>query len=148
MREDDLASVLGIGRQSMAHPWSPTQLAGELRFPGGVQLVAEQDSLYGYAFFRQAGAEVELLQLAVLSAWRRKGVASILLRQGLQQLYDRQAEVCFLEVRRADTSARLFYEQAGFHRVGVRKKYYSAPVDDAVIMKKSVDRDRNDEDHS
>ncbi len=45
-------------------------------------------------------------------------------------------------------SAQLSYEQAGFQRVGLRKKYYSGPVDDAVIMRKSVNRDRNDEDHS
>lgn len=148
MLEDDLAPILHIGRQCMAHPWNLALLTGELRFPGGLQLVAEQESLCGYAFFRQAGPEVELMQLAVLPAFRRKGIASKLLWSGLKQLYDRQAEACFLEVRKADSAAQLFYEQAGFHRVGLRKKYYSGPVDDAVIMRKSVNRDRNDEDHS
>jgi len=137
MREDDLLRVLDIGRRSMAGPWSLAQLTGELRFPDGVQLVAEQDGLCGYAFFRQVGPEVELLQLAVLPVFRRRGIASRLLRRGLKQLCTRQEEVCFLEVRRSDMAARLFYEHAGFRRVGVRKKYYSDPVDDAVIMKKS-----------
>ncbi len=148
MLEDDLQVVCHLARKCMANPWSGRQVAGELQFVQGVQLVAECDGLCGYAFFRQAGPEVELLQLAVLPAWRRKGVASTLLRQGLKQLHDRQAEVCFIEVRGANTAAHLFYEQAGFHRVGMRKKYYSDPVDDALIMRKLVNGDRTDEDHS
>ena len=145
-RDNDLEAVCHVARKSMVAPWSPGQVAGELRFPAGLQLVASNDELCGYAFFRQAGPEVELLQLAVLPAFRRRGIASALVRRGLRQL--RAAEVCFLEVRKADTAAQLFYEQAGFCRVGLRKKYYSNPVDDAVIMKKTVDKDRNNEDHS
>ncbi len=148
MGEDDLSLVLDIGRQSMASPWSLRQVAEELQFPKGLQLVAENDELCGYAFFRQVGPEVELLQLAVLPAVRRKGVATALVRRGLSRLCARQAEVCFLEVRKTDTAAQLFYEQAGFQRVGLRKKYYSGPLDDAVIMRKPVNKDRNDEDHS
>jgi len=94
MREGDLSSVFEIGWQSIAHPWSTNQIAGELQFPEGLQVIAECGSLCGYAFFRQAGLEVELLQLAVLPASRRRGIASELLRCGLQQLHDRQAEVC------------------------------------------------------
>lgn len=141
MQEEDLSSVLDIGRQSMAHPWSRVQLNGELQFPGGVLLVAEQGCLCGYAFFRQAGPEAELLQLAVLPACRRQGVGSTLVRSGLKRLYNRQAEVCFLEVRSRDAAAYDFYLQVGFQQVGRRRNYYSSPVDDAVIMRMELEED-------
>ena len=135
----DLPVVAELARQSMDGAWSFDQLADELKIGYGLQLVVEENhELCGYIMFRQVKSEAELLQLAVLPVYRRRGLASGLLDSGIQQLCSRQARVLFLEVRRNNQSARFFYEQAGFSRIGIRKRYYSRPVDDAVVMKRVV----------
>jgi ribosomal-protein-alanine N-acetyltransferase len=39
-----------------------------------------------------------------------------------------------LEVRASNAPALALYEHAGFCRTGLRRHYYSAPVEDAVLM--------------
>ena len=38
-----------------------------------------------------------------------------------------------LEVRQSNTAARNLYEKKGFQAVGKRAKYYTQPVEDAVL---------------
>ena len=45
----------------------------------------------------------------------------------------------WLEVRESNTAARRLYEKASFAPVGIREKYYSAPVENAVMMKKELE---------
>ena len=51
--------------------------------------------------------------------------------QGVQKVW--------LEVRESNTAARKLYEKVGFAAVGKREKYYSAPVEDAVMMMKELE---------
>jgi ribosomal-protein-alanine N-acetyltransferase len=39
-----------------------------------------------------------------------------------------------LEVRRSNEDARRLYERFGFASAGVRRAYYSNPVEDALVM--------------
>jgi len=41
----------------------------------------------------------------------------------------------FLEVREANEVARRMYATDGFTVVGVRKQYYTEPVEDAIVMR-------------
>lgn len=141
MGEGDLETVLEVARESMPTPWSLGQFSVELQYDQGVRLVAEQEKLCGFIVFRLIVPEAELLQLAVLPCLRRRGVASSLVLNGLRQLHLQQVEECFLEVRKGNRKGRCFYQQAGFQQVGLRKKYYADPVDDAVLMKKIVQED-------
>ncbi|MGZ7144902.1 GNAT family N-acetyltransferase, partial [Streptococcus pyogenes] len=45
-----------------------------------------------------------------------------------------RSEPVFLEVRESNKAARGLYEKFGFKKVGLRKKYYQNPVEDAVLM--------------
>ena len=42
----------------------------------------------------------------------------------------------FLEVRESNTATRHLYEKNGFEAIGVRKRYYAKPVEDAIIMRR------------
>lgn len=75
--------------------------------------------------------EWELLNLAVLPAFRRRGVASVLLMKLLQL----QAGSAFLEVRESNQGARAFYALHGFHQVGLRRNYYSSPTENAIVLR-------------
>lgn len=44
----------------------------------------------------------------------------------------------FLEVRMSNIAAIGLYTSLGYEKIAVRKRFYSNPVEDAIIMKKKV----------
>ncbi len=131
----DLPAVLAIEQQAMAHPWNEAQLREEQATVGGVSLVAETDhQVCGFAFFRTCAPESELLRLAVTPDCRGQGIGLALLDYALHGLAGQGYATCFLEVRSSNTAARRLYAKAGFIQVGARKKYYSQPVEDGLLL--------------
>jgi ribosomal-protein-alanine N-acetyltransferase len=45
------------------------------------------------------------------------------------------AEEIFLEVRESNAAARALYAGFGFREVGRRARYYSRPVEDAIVLR-------------
>jgi ribosomal-protein-alanine N-acetyltransferase len=45
----------------------------------------------------------------------------------------RKVEEIFLEVRVSNTAAIACYEKFHFHKIDVRKNYYTEPIEDAVV---------------
>ena len=144
----DLAAVSRVAAQSMLNPWNRGQFATEMNISSGLRLVADNGTVCGYFIGRALAGEAEILQLAVLPSCQRQGIGSRLLALGLLSLAQQRVQACFLEVRRKNTSALLLYRQAGFRRIGIRENYYRHPVDDAVIMQKTIAEDSNDADNS
>lgn len=75
--------------------------------------------------------EHELLNLAVLPEYRRRGIARAL----LDYAKSRSPGLWFLEVRESNDAARTFYKSNGFSDFGKRKGYYRDPEEDAVVMR-------------
>jgi ribosomal-protein-alanine N-acetyltransferase len=93
----------------------------------------------GYSVLIFAADEAELANLAVAAAERRLGIGRILLDDVIAEAGTRGANRIYLEVRESNAAARALYSQAGFREMGRRRRYYSAPVEDAVIMVKALD---------
>ncbi len=79
-----------------------------------------------------AAGEREILNVAVDPPFRRKGLGDMLLSTELEQ-----GGVHFLEVRESNSSARRLYEKHGFRTEAVRKGYYDAPVENAILMRRA-----------
>ena len=75
-------------------------------------------------------AEREILNLAVLPAFRSRGIASALLKRELTH----PAEY-FLEVRESNIAARRLYMKLGFTEVARRTDYYESPPETAIVMR-------------
>ncbi len=144
----DLAAVVQLAEQSMLNAWNREQFAAEMDISSGLRLVADNGKICGYLMGRAVAGEAEILQLAVLPSCHCLGIGSGLLAQGLRSLSQQRVRTCFLEVRKQNAGAVSLYQQAGFRQVGIRKRYYRHPVDDAVIMQKIIAEDRNDADNS
>lgn len=85
----------------------------------------------GFGILRQVD-QAEVLLIGVLPKFRKKGIGGAILDELLAGC-NRDGGV-FLEVREGNEAARKLYESRGFKEIARRKKYYTDPVEDAVIM--------------
>jgi len=138
MTAADLAAVMALELENPS-PWGEQQLTSELAQETGWQWLARQPetgAVIGYIIGRSMAGEAEILRLATAAAQRCRGVAQALLAHALAQLCTRGTTACFLEVRAANSTALHLYTKNGFTIAGTRKNYYTAPMEDAVVMTK------------
>ena len=122
VRAPDLDAVAELERISFPIPWKREFFASEVgaafRFNRVVR--APDGLLAGYVFCAFAGGEIHVNKIAVDPAWRRKGVARLLMQEVLDLGARIAAEEIYLEVRPSNLPARNFYVTLGFRDVGRR----------------------------
>jgi [ribosomal protein S18]-alanine N-acetyltransferase len=81
---------------------------------------------------QENAAEVE--GLVVDEKYRRQGIGSALIGACIEWAANAGASSMRLDVRAANEAALALYHRHGFSAVGRRRAYYSAPVEDAVLL--------------
>ncbi|MCH5196163.1 MAG: ribosomal protein S18-alanine N-acetyltransferase [Oscillospiraceae bacterium] len=123
-----------VEKISFNQPWTKEMLESEIN---GAFSVSVTESVGGkvcaYAIGRVVAGEAELFRIAVMPEFRRKGIAEKLMRSLHGLMRERDAEYCFLEVRKHNTAAVMLYEKLGYERLREIPRYY--PDDDAVVMR-------------
>jgi ribosomal-protein-alanine N-acetyltransferase len=61
-----------------------------------------------------------------------------LLDAALAEARARGADEIFLEVRNSNAPARALYGSRGFKEVGRRPNYYRRPVEDAIVLRRTL----------
>ena len=139
--DSDLDAILEIDRMSFPHPWTREMYQEELRNPERSFLaVCRRDScpVAGYVSFWLVVDEIHINNVAVRPEFRSQGLGGRLVEFALRIGAGRGASVALLEVRRANRVARRLYERLGFAQISVRARYYSNPVDDALVLQRDV----------
>ncbi|HKY25151.1 MAG TPA: ribosomal protein S18-alanine N-acetyltransferase [Gaiella sp.] len=132
----DLDAIERIERVSYPTPWSRSMFATELAKPSSLSLGAidETEALVGYLVLSRYVDAWHVMNVAVAPEWRRKGVASALLRRLLDETEDDVPRGYTLEVRVSNVGAIALYERFGFKAKGVRRGYYTDNREDALNM--------------
>ena len=127
MQGSDVPKVQLIEAQSNPHPWTQQQFYDSLENSHHCWVVRTKhmDEPIAFAVFSTAADEAELLNIAVCTKHRRKGIAKALISAFLEESGAR-CTMLFLEVRRSNTHAINLYESLGFNEMGCRKGYYPA----------------------
>ena len=80
-----------------------------------------------------------ITKLCVAAAFRRRGIASLLLRRGITELEIPSRRTAVSEIQlhvdASNTSARTLYESMGFRLVSLLPRYYSDSRD-ALLMRR------------
>lgn len=144
MTEHDLLEVVEIEEHSGLSRWGWAAYYSELQGNNRrLMLVArvarpleqvKSDQIAGYIVARLAANELHINNVAVRIEYRRRGIGSALLTHILEEGQVMAATAAFLEVRAGNSLAQALYEKCGFRGVGRRRNYYSAPMEDALIM--------------
>lgn len=139
---DALADILQIEEACFSAPWTRKMIEVELsgnpfahfllarRRGGG----ASVGLIVGYLCYWIVFEEVRLMNLAVIESMRHRGIARSLVMAALQTGLSQSAHRAVLEVRASNEAAKALYHALGFHDLAVRSKYYSNPVEDALLM--------------
>jgi ribosomal-protein-alanine N-acetyltransferase len=121
-------------------PWSTAQFKEEFagipttRF---MSVAEDGNTVIGYCgvFLPAPGVEADVLTVAVLPAYRRKGIAREFIRQIEAWSIDRGACAIMLEVETSNEGAIALYQSLGYQKISVRMDYYG-PGKDAHVMRK------------
>jgi ribosomal-protein-alanine N-acetyltransferase len=135
--DDSLDDVVSLEAQSFSNPWSREILARDLQNPDVSRvyvLRTGNGALLAFCACWVIVDELHINTLAVTPAMQRRGLATRLLRHVLAEASAAGGRRATLEVRRSNAAALRLYEQLGFHLAGVRRDYYSNPVEDGLIL--------------
>ena len=132
----DLDTVEEIERASYPTPWSRSMFVAELRKPSSLALGAcsPEGDLVGYAFISRYVDAWHVMNVAVATDFRRRGIATLLLERLFEETATDPQRGYTLEVRVSNSHAIRLYERLGFESRGIRRGYYTDNREDALIM--------------
>ncbi|MGA2508828.1 MAG: ribosomal protein S18-alanine N-acetyltransferase [Candidatus Acidiferrales bacterium] len=132
---DDVDSILAIQAASPEiAQWTANDYSRVARGEMAGWVAEENQSIAGFLVARNVTGEIEILNLAVRPDARRRGIGASLLRESFAWGRAQQAQKVFLEVRASNLAALRLYERHGFQVTGRRPRYYTAPVEDALVL--------------
>ena len=134
-RTEHLDDIAKLEKLCFSTPWTEGQLLSEIESEYGCIFICRDT---GYAIMHMAGDQAELYRIATSPDKRGQGIGDMLMKSCVQWAKEQNAESIFLEVRAGNVPAISLYKKHGFENIGIRKKYYTAPTEDAVIMVRKV----------
>ncbi len=134
MKKSDLAQVFNIETMCFPSPW-PMQAFEESLLYNESLILYDLQTNEILAFFIGIGVQDEynVCNIAVDVKHQNKGLAFYFLNK-IIELHLKRYDKYFLEVRKTNKSAIALYHKLGFKVVYIRSRYYSNPVEDALVM--------------
>ena len=141
---DMLPDILALEETCFSSPWTRKMLEAELtsnQFAHFLVARRQKEStakteptIIGYHCFWIVFEELRLMNVAVRESMRRKGVGGALVTEALRLGLEQAAIRAVLEVRASNDPARSLYTRIGFVQISSRPRYYTNPIEDAVLM--------------
>ncbi len=137
MTEKHIPALAELERLCFSTPWTEQGLREELDNRTAHFIVAETgDQVAGYMGVFVVCESCYVSDIAVYPQFRRQGVASALIKKASADAAVLGAQSISLEVRPSNEAAVKLYRSLGFEDIGLRKRFYRDPEEDALIMTK------------
>lgn len=137
----DLDAVLDIEAASFNNPTTRDWYERELSRPEVCfiyVLRTPEAPVAAFCAFWRVADQVHINNLAVRPELRGRGLGLKLLAAIVDEAQRLGAGSLTLEVRESNVPAQRLYARAGFRREGVRRSYYTQPVEDALILTRKL----------
>lgn len=133
---NELNELIELEKLCFDYHWTPEQfMMGLERNVFRILGARSGDTLIGYIAFSLIADEMEILNLAVHPAHRGRRLGTELLAQAFEVCKINKIRVSFLDVKESNAPAIKLYENFGYVKIGVRKKYYPDTKEDALLYR-------------
>ena len=127
-------------------PTSENLLRNELLKPEAIYFAAvSAGNLIGYVGMQSVLDEGYMMDLCVDPERRREGIARALMGRLLEGAEKAGLSFVTLEVRVSNEPAKALYASLGFEQVGVRRDYYTDPIENALLLTKYLRKEKDDD---
>jgi ribosomal-protein-alanine N-acetyltransferase len=138
IKADDISQVLAIEHESFQNPYTADIITFLYEKYKDTFLVTEQGGfVFGYIAGISSWREGHIISLAVLPAWRKKGIATQLVEEICEIFKKEGKKRVKLEVRISNRAALSLYQRVGFEKKKIVRNYYENG-EDAVLMKRRL----------
>ena len=136
--KEHLSSIAQIEALCFSQPWSEESLEFLLGDQATALVAITDGRVVGYVGMTHVLDEGQITNLAVHPDARRRGVGITLMRE--LEILARKMGIAFLslEVRESNLAACSLYLSLGWVERGVRKNFYSHPMENAVVMTRDI----------
>ncbi len=142
MESCHLDGLVSVEAECFNSGYGQSTFEKELENKIATYFVAEEDGkVLGYAGLWNICGNADIMNIGVLSKYRRCGIAIRLLSELEKYCLENSIFEINLEVRIGNIPARELYKKMGYKEISVRKGYYSGK-EDGVVMKKILTEDR------
>ena len=134
---DDLNALVGLELACFSTPWSEASLREDLQDPDHKSYYVAQTTsgaVVAYMGLARVLDEGQISNIAVFPTWQGQGIGEGLLRYVIEDLRGFTISVIYLEVRQSNEKDIKLYTKLCFTIDGVRKNFYSHPIDDAYLL--------------
>lgn len=141
MTVEDLDQVMEIEEDLFAVPWTKEGYFTFLTRKDSMFLVVEEKGrILGYCGLLMVLDEGDVTNVAVCRERQKEGIGNFLVSSLIRLAGDLGIRQIHLEVRVHNETAIRLYERNGFTWDGIRKNYYTDPVEDALLMTCKITR--------
>lgn len=152
LKEADIEAVKALEENSGLSSWPYDSYLKMIAHPESICLKAhysgsEKVRVIGFLIgqiLQGTGAESELensaeiYNIGVEKALRGRGIGEAIINKLFEECEQNSVGMIWLEVRESNDKAVRFYQRHGFRVGRIRKKYYSNPSENAIIMHKKL----------
>lgn len=139
----DIPAIANIEQSCFSHPWSEQSIKESFQNNCNHFYVAEiEKKIAGYIGVSVMADEGYILNVAVLPDYRGQGLGEKLVNTVLNFAEENNLAFVTLEVRASNTPAINLYTKLGFEKVGERKNYYSNPTENALLLTKHYNSEK------
>lgn len=135
----DIPYVYEIETASFNDAWDKESFVYSVDAAHDYSIVAVKDGIVcGFLIMRISFDTADIINVCVAEDFRNEKIGTMLLRDALYHGAQTGVMQYVLEVRESNFPALRLYENEGFTIEGSRKSYYSNPVENALIMIKTL----------
>ena len=139
MLVEDLEQVVDIEQNLFSVPWTKEGFLTYLMKKDTMFFVVEEkERILVYCSMMTVLDEGDILNVAVRSDRQKEGIGLFLVDSMLRMAEMEGIRLVHLEVRQGNGTARRLYQRLGFKEDGLRRDYYENPVENAVLMTKTM----------
>lgn len=135
LRKSHLRQVMATDSVVYPSHWSRKLWLAEIDRPGRIYLVAEDGgAVVGYIGAAIVADDLHIMTVVARPSSQRRGIATRLMIEVVSRAVAQGCTAMTLEVRAANKAAQALYRRFGMAPAGVRRGYYQAENEDAIVM--------------